>query len=98
MQTLATDESVISPDAGGSLLVQFHDQTASPLAGVSLSASGPESDAGTSDANGCVIFSGLDSGTYALTYTDIGYVDPNGNASPLSRHRDRGQHGHHCAG
>jgi hypothetical protein len=47
-------------------------------------ARGPESDAGTSDANGCVIFSGLDSGTYALTYTDIGYVDPNGNSSPLS--------------
>lgn len=84
VQTLATDESVISPDAGGSLLVQFHDQTASPLAGVSLSAAGPESDAGTSDANGCVIFSGLDSGTYALTYTDTGYVDPNGNASPLA--------------
>jgi prepilin-type N-terminal cleavage/methylation domain-containing protein len=83
-QTLATDESVISPDAGGSLLVQFHDQTASPLAGVSLSASGPENDAGTSDTSGCVIFSGLDSGSYNLTYTDIGYVDPNGNASPLA--------------
>lgn len=83
-QTLATDESVISPDAGGSLLVQFHDQTASPLSGVSLSASGPENDAGTSDSTGCVIFSGLDSGNYNLTYTDIGYVDPNGNASPLS--------------
>jgi len=83
-QTLATDESVISPDAGGSLLVQFHDQTASPLSGVSLSASGPENDAGTSDSSGCVIFSGMDSGNYNLTYTDIGYVDPNGNASPLS--------------
>jgi len=83
-QTLATDESVISPDAGGSLLVQFHDQTASPLSGVGLSATGPETDAGTSDATGCVIFSGLDSGTYNLTYTDTGYVDPNGNASPLA--------------
>jgi prepilin-type N-terminal cleavage/methylation domain-containing protein len=83
-KTLATDESVISPDAGGSLLVQFHDQTASPLPGVSLSASGPENDAGTSDSTGCVIFSGLDSGTYTLAYTDIGYVDPNGNASPVA--------------
>ena len=83
-KTLATDESVISPDAGGSLLVQFHDQTASPLSGVSLSASGPETDAGTSDSNGCVIFSGLDSGSYNLTYTDAGYVDPNGTPSPLS--------------
>ena len=83
-KTLATDESVISPDAGGSLLVQFHDQTASPLAGVGLSATGPESDSGTSDATGCVIFSGLNTGTYSLTYTDIGYVDPNGNPSALT--------------
>ncbi|HUB03495.1 MAG TPA: type II secretion system protein [Solirubrobacteraceae bacterium] len=83
-KTMATDESVISPDAGGSLLVQFHDQTASPLSGVALSATGPESDAGTSDTNGCVIFSGLNTGTYNLTYTDTGYVDPNGNPSPLA--------------
>jgi prepilin-type N-terminal cleavage/methylation domain-containing protein len=82
--TLATDESVITPPAGGSLLVQFHDQTASPLAGVSLAATGPESDTGTSDATGCVIFSALDTGTYNLTYTDLGYVDPNGNPSALS--------------
>jgi prepilin-type N-terminal cleavage/methylation domain-containing protein len=82
--TLATDESVITPPAGGSLLAQFHDQTASPLAGVTLAATGPESDTGTSDTTGCVIFSALDSGTYTLTYTDLGYVDPNGNASPLS--------------
>jgi prepilin-type N-terminal cleavage/methylation domain-containing protein len=82
--TLATDESVITPPAGGSLLAQFHDQTASPLAGVSLSATGPESDGGTSDTTGCVIFSALDTGTYNLTYTDLGYVDPNGNPSPLS--------------
>ena len=83
-KTMATDESVISPDAGGSLLVQFHDQTASPLSGVGLAATGPESDSGTSDATGCVIFSGMNTGTYNLTYTDIGYVDPNGNPSPLT--------------
>lgn len=83
-KTLATDESVISPDAGGSLLVQFHDQTANPLSGVALSATGPESDDGTSNATGCVIFSGLNTGAYNLTYTDIGYVDPNGNPSPLA--------------
>ena len=82
--TLATDESVITPPAGGSLLAQFHDQTASPLSGVSLAAAGPENDTGTSDTSGCVIFSALDSGTYNLTYTDLGYVDPNGNASPIT--------------
>ena len=97
-KTLATDESVISPDAGGSLLVQFHDQTASPLSGVALAATGPESDSGTSDATGCVIFSGLNTGTYNLTYTDIGYVDPNGNLVAADRYRDRGQHRDRVAG
>ena len=83
-QTLATDESVITPPAGGSILAQFHDQTTAPLSGVSVAASGPESDAATSDGNGCTIFTGLDTGAYDLTFTDNGYVDPNGNASPLT--------------
>jgi prepilin-type N-terminal cleavage/methylation domain-containing protein len=84
---LATDESVIAPDAGGSILAQFHDQTTAPLAGVSVAAtltSPVESDSATSDANGCTIFTGLPTGTYNLTFTDAGYVDPNGNASPIS--------------
>jgi prepilin-type N-terminal cleavage/methylation domain-containing protein len=83
-QSLATDESVISPPAGGGILAQFHDQTLSPLSGVAVSASGPDSDAATSDANGCVIFSALPTGNYNLTFTDSQYVDPNGNASPIS--------------
>jgi Tfp pilus assembly protein PilV len=83
-QTLATDESVISPPAGGGILAQFHDQTTSPLQGVVVSASGPDSDVATSDANGCTIFSGLPFGSYNLEFTAAGYVDPNGNASPLA--------------
>ena len=83
-RALATDESVIAPDAGGSILAQFHDQTTAPLSGVSVSATGPESDAATSDVNGCTIFTGLDTGSYNLTFTDTGYVDPNGNASPIA--------------
>jgi hypothetical protein len=51
---------------------------------VNVAASGPESDAATSDGNGCTIFTGLESGNYNLTFTDNGYVDPNGNASPLT--------------
>jgi prepilin-type N-terminal cleavage/methylation domain-containing protein len=82
-QTLATDESVITPPAGGSVLAQFHDQTTAPLSGVSVSATGPESDAATSDGNGCTIFTGLATGDYNLAFADNGYVDPNGNASPL---------------
>jgi len=83
-KTLATTESVIAPPAGGGILAQFHDQTTSPLAGVNASATGPDSDAGTSDSTGCVIFSALPTGNYNLLFTDAGYVDPNGNASPLT--------------
>jgi prepilin-type N-terminal cleavage/methylation domain-containing protein len=83
-QTLATDESIIAPPAGGSLLAKFQDQTLSPLSGVTVAATGPESDTGTSDANGCVIFSGMQTGNYTLTYTDAGYVDKDGNPSPLT--------------
>ena len=49
-----------------------------------MSATGPDSDAGTSDSSGCVIFSALPTGNYNLSFTDIGYVDPNGNASALT--------------
>ena len=83
-RSLATDESVITPPAGGSILAQFHDQTTAPLSGVSVAATGPESDSATSDGNGCTIFTGLATGDYNLTFTDNGYVDPNGNASPLT--------------
>ena len=83
-QSLATDESVITPPAGGSILTQFHDQTTAPLPGVAVAASGPDADAATSDSNGCVIFSGLPTGNYNLAFTDAGYVDPNGNASPIA--------------
>lgn len=84
---LATDEGVIAPDAGGSILAQFHDQTTAPLPGVTVAAtlaSPPESDSATSDANGCTIFTGLPTGNYNLTFTDTGFVDPNGNASPIA--------------
>ncbi|HUA50089.1 MAG TPA: prepilin-type N-terminal cleavage/methylation domain-containing protein, partial [Solirubrobacteraceae bacterium] len=85
-QTLASDESVISPPAGGGILTEVHDQTTQPLSGVSVGASGSglPSYAGTTDANGCTIFSAIESGTYTVSESDTGYVDPNGNASPLS--------------
>jgi prepilin-type N-terminal cleavage/methylation domain-containing protein len=83
-ETLASDEGIISPPAGGGILTQFHDQTTSPLSGVAVNATGPAAYAGTSDSNGCVIFSALPTGSYNLKFTDTGYVDPNGNASPIS--------------
>jgi prepilin-type N-terminal cleavage/methylation domain-containing protein len=83
-QTLATDESVITPPAGGAILADFENQTLAPLSGVSVSATGPDSASAISDQNGCTIFTGLLTGSYNLAYTDLGYVDPNGNASTLT--------------
>jgi prepilin-type N-terminal cleavage/methylation domain-containing protein len=82
--TLATDESIISPPAGGGILTQVHDQTTAPLSGVTVTATGPETDAATTDQNGCTVFSAIQSGDYTMTEADPGYVDVNGNPSPLS--------------
>lgn len=77
-------QSLITPPAGGTLLTQVKDQTGAPLSGVGVSATGADAASGTTDANGCAIFSGLDTGDYTLTLTDAGYVDPDDDPSPIS--------------
>ncbi len=77
-------QSLITPPAGGTLLTQIEDQTGAPLSGVAVSATGTDAASGTTDANGCAIFSGLDPGDYTLTLTDAGYVDPDDDPSPIS--------------
>ena len=77
-----TEESVLSRPVSGSLLVQVNDQTGQLLSGVSVSASGPDTQTSLTDSNGCTLFAGLTPGSYAVTLADLGYVDPNGNASP----------------
>jgi prepilin-type N-terminal cleavage/methylation domain-containing protein len=79
-----TEESLITPPAGGTLLVKTVDQAGNPLPGVTVNATGPDTESGSTDANGCVILSGLAVGDYNLTLVDPGYVDPNSNPSPLS--------------
>ena len=67
------------------MVATANDQTASPLAGVTINASGQNTGytaGATTDQNGCVAFAGLPSDSYTLTYTDLGYVDVNGNSSP----------------
>lgn len=79
-----TVESQINPPAGGTLLTQVQDQAGNPLSGVSVSASGADSASGTTDTNGCTIFSGLSPGDFTLTLTDPGYVDTNDNSLPIT--------------
>jgi len=72
------EEGLITPPAGGALLVQVEDQTATPLSGVTVSASGPDFESASTDATGCAIFGGLPVGAYNVSLSDPGYVDPNG--------------------
>jgi type II secretory pathway pseudopilin PulG len=78
------EESLITPPAGGTLLVKAVDQTGAALSGVGVTASGTDIESGTTDSGGCVIMSDLTEGSYNLTFTRTGYVDPNSNPSPLT--------------
>ena len=77
-------ESIITPPVGGILLAQVEDQTGAGLAGVTVSANGPDYAAGVTDSSGCTDLAALGAGTYTVTFTDAGYVDPNGDPSPVS--------------
>jgi type II secretory pathway pseudopilin PulG len=80
-----TEESIVARPVGGGLIASATDQTLQPLQGVAVSASGPSTAAGSTDANGCVVLAGLTAGTYTATATKAGsgqsYVDPNGHTS-----------------
>jgi len=80
-QQSVKEESVIAPPAGGTLLAQVNDQTGAGLPGVTITATGPDTESATTDTSGCIYMAGLTAGSYTLGYTDTGYVDPNGNTS-----------------
>ena len=83
----AMEDSIITPPAGGSLLVAVTDQTSTPLSGATAQAIGtsstPDNESGTTDSNGCVIFAGLAVDNFNVKVSDPGYVDVNGN-NPLT--------------
>ena len=80
---------MITPRAGGSLLAKVLDQNAAALPGVRVNATGadPTNSAvrrfGTTDADGCTIFSVLPVGDYTVTPVLAGYVDKDGDATPV---------------
>ncbi len=81
-RTPVVAESLATPPAGGTLLVQTVDQTGAPLSGVGVTASGPDYDTGVTGATGCTVLADMTPGNYAVTATENGYVDSNGNSSP----------------
>jgi prepilin-type N-terminal cleavage/methylation domain-containing protein len=80
-----TEETVITRPLAGTLLVKVGDQTGMPLSGAAIAVAGQNTGynaSATTDTNGCAAFAGLPTDGYAITATDPGYVDPNGDPSP----------------
>ena len=66
-------KSIVSPPNGtigedrGALSVKAVDSRNNPLAGLTISGTGPDTFSDTTDANGCVLFGNLPAGNYTLT-------------------------------
>jgi type II secretory pathway pseudopilin PulG len=79
-----TSQTLLTPPAGtydpndGHILVQAFDRDALPLAGQTVSLTGPESASQTTSSDGCAFFGYLDPGTYTATLSTSGYVDRQG--------------------
>ena len=79
-----TSQTLLTPPAGsydpndGHILVQAFDRDALPLAGQTVSLTGPETASQTTTSDGCAFFSYLDPGTYTATLSTTGYVDRQG--------------------
>jgi Tfp pilus assembly protein PilV len=80
------ETGLITPPAGGELLVQVFDGAGAGVSGMSVVAKGPSPSeatvSATTGANGCVIFAALGEGTYSVTTSQTGYVDKDGNSEP----------------
>jgi type II secretory pathway pseudopilin PulG len=81
-----TSQTLLTPPGGtydpndGHIVVQAFDRDALPLAGQTVSLSGPETPPSlTTDSDGCAFFAYLDPGTYTVTLPSSTYVDLQGN-------------------
>ena len=81
-------QSIVSPSNGsldpshGTLTVTTKTASGAALAGVGLSASSPGTFSGSTDSTGCANFADLPSGSYTVTVSASGFVDPQGTLSP----------------
>jgi Tfp pilus assembly protein PilV len=81
-------ESIVAPPSGsfgtnqGSLAVQVRDRNGAGVPGASVSLSGPQSYADTTNDRGCVLWGYLPVGTYTVALSKSGFVDPQGVAQP----------------
>ncbi len=75
-------ESIITPPTGGSLIVLVVNAAGDPVQNMTVSGSGAGTLNGTTGADGCVIFGGLNAGSYNVSVSQAGYVDKDGNTTP----------------
>jgi type II secretory pathway pseudopilin PulG len=78
-QTLLTPPGGIYDPNDGHVLVQVFDRNAAPLAGQTITLSGPESASQPTTTEGCVFFAYLDPGSYMVTLNSTGYVGRQGD-------------------
>jgi Tfp pilus assembly protein PilV len=73
------ETGLIAPPAGGTLLVEITNTKGEPVSGRTVEAIGPSPStsmvSGTTGVKGCVIFAGLEEGTYRATAFQAGYLD-----------------------
>jgi Tfp pilus assembly protein PilV len=62
----------------GSLAVRINDRNAAGVPGIGVNVNSPAVLSGVTNASGCVVWDGLDSGTYLGSFSRAGYVDPSG--------------------
>jgi type II secretory pathway pseudopilin PulG len=80
-----TSQTLLTPPGGtydpndGHILIQAFDRDALPLAGRTVSITGPQSASQTTSSDGCAFFAYLDPGTYTATFNISGFVDRQGN-------------------
>lgn len=79
-----SQESLITPAAGGTLLVNVVDQDNQPLSNVTVDLFGPkESQSAVTGSEGCIIIGALSPTGYYVGAKRTGYVDANGNDWPF---------------
>jgi Tfp pilus assembly protein PilV len=82
------ETSLISPPAGGALIVKIINSRGEPVDGMPVVATGPSPSTATVSATtgikGCVIFAGLAEGEYKATASETGWINSkSGGAEPL---------------
>jgi type II secretory pathway pseudopilin PulG len=83
-QTLLTPPSGTYDPNDGHVLVQVFDRNAAPLAGQTVTLTGPESASQPTTGEGCVFFAYLTPGTYTTSLNTSGYVGRQGE-QPLTQ-------------